>query len=411
MSIELVTVGTELLLGFTVDTNSAFIGQHLAAIGAPIVRRTSVHDTPDAIRDAVDAALTRTGFVLTTGGLGPTRDDMTKHVVAELLGMPLAFDEAIWAELVARWKRLGRELVASNRSQAMVPQGGTVLPNKWGSAPGLWLESPRGVVIMLPGVPFEMKMLMEHEVLPRLVARGGAKAVRSRTLRTGGIGESALAEKIADIEDAIAPLTLAYLPDVASVDLRLTSWDLPVAEADARIADAIARLRERIGGYAWGEGTDDLAATLLDRLRTLGKRVAVGESCTGGMIAARLTDAAGASDVMLGGVASYANSAKRDLLDVPAELIDAHGAVSREVAEAMAVGAARRFGADAAIGVTGIAGPGGGSDEKPVGTVWIATVVDGVVECHRALYPGVRHEIRARATQGALFALWRRLGA
>ena len=209
MRIELVTVGTELLLGFTVDTNSAWIGRALAAVGVQVVRRTSIADTPDAIRDAVDAALSRTGFVLTTGGLGPTRDDLTKLVIAELLEQPLRFDEAIWAMLSERWAKLGRTLVESNRSQAMVPAGATVLTNHWGSAPGLWLDSPRGIVVMLPGVPSEMTRLMEYEVLPRLAARGDGTVIRSTTVRTSGIGESVLAERIGALEDELAPLSLA----------------------------------------------------------------------------------------------------------------------------------------------------------------------------------------------------------
>lgn len=409
MRIELVTVGTELLLGFTVDTNSAWIGRALAAVGVQVVRRTSIADAPDAIRDAVDAALSRTGFVLTTGGLGPTRDDLTKHVIAELLQQPLQFDEAIWAMLSERWAKLGRTLVESNRSQAMVPAGATVLTNHWGSAPGLWLESPRGTVVMLPGVPSEMARLMEHEVLPRLATRGDGTVIRSSTVRTSGIGESVLAETIGALEDELAPLSLAYLPGVAGVDLRVTAWGLPAGEADARLADASARLHSHIGVHAWGDGEDDLATLLLAALRLRGNSLAVAESCTGGLLGGRLTETPGSSDVFRGGVIAYSNRAKGDLLDVPIALIEAHGAVSREVAEAMAAAVATRFGADTAISITGVAGPGGGSAEKPVGTVWFGLLQGGVVDSVRMQFPGDRSEVRARATQAALFGLWRRL--
>ena len=411
MRIELVTVGTELLLGFTVDTNSAWIGRALAAVGVQVVRRTSIADTPDAIRDAVDAALSRTGFVLTTGGLGPTRDDLTKLVIAELLEQPLRFDEAIWAMLSERWAKLGRTLVESNRSQAMVPAGATVLTNHWGSAPGLWLDSPRGIVVMLPGVPSEMTRLMEYEVLPRLAARGDGTVIRSTTVRTSGIGESVLAERIGALEDELAPLSLAYLPGVAGVDLRVTAWGLPAAEADARLADASARLHAHIGVHAWGDGEDDLATLLLAALRVRGNSLAIAESCTGGLLGGRLTEAPGSSDVFRGGVIAYSNRAKGDLLDVRIALIEAHGAVSREVAEAMAAAVATRFGADTAISITGVAGPGGGSAEKPVGTVWFGLLQGGVVDSVRMQFPGDRSEVRARATQAALFGLWRRVQA
>jgi nicotinamide-nucleotide amidase len=409
MYIELVTVGTELLLGFTVDTNSAWMGKALAAVGVQVNRRTAVADSPGPIMDAIAAALSRTGFVITTGGLGPTRDDITKNAVAELLDMPLQFDDAIWAMLTERWARLGRKLVESNRTQAMVPQGATVLTNHWGSAPGLWLESSRGTVVMLPGVPSEMIKLMEHEVLPRLAGRGHGIVIRSTTVRTSGIGESVLAEGIGALEDALAPLTLAYLPGVAGVDLRVDAWALPPDEADRLLADASARLHANVGMHAWGDGDDDLAALLLERLRSGGRTLAVAESCTGGLLGGRLTEIAGASDVFHGGVITYADAAKGELLGVPPELIKEHGAVSREVAEAMVRGVADRLGSTTAISITGIAGPGGGSPEKPVGTVWIATLVDGAVETHRSLFAGDRVEIRARAVQTGLFALWKRV--
>src|SRR6476660_474657 len=267
MNVELVTIGTELLLGFTIDTNGAALARALAGIGVRIVRRTSVGDSPDAIRDAVRDALARSGAVVTTGGLGPTRDDMSKAVVAELFGMPLEFDEGIWQELVARFARLGRAPAPSNRGQAEVPRGAVVLRNRWGTAPGLWFEGAPGLVIMLPGVPGEMRKLVEHEVVPRLAARGHGGVIRSRVVRTTGIPESTLAERLGDIEGDVAPLTLAYLPGFDGVDLRLSAWGLPPDEADARLAGATALLRERAGDYAYGEGEVDLAAIVLERAR------------------------------------------------------------------------------------------------------------------------------------------------
>jgi nicotinamide-nucleotide amidase len=409
MNIELLTIGSELLLGFTVDTNGAELARALSAVGVQVVRRTSVGDDSEAIRRAVLEALGRTGAVLTTGGLGPTRDDVSKVVVAELFGAPLEFDEAVWQALVERFARMGRTPPASNRSQAQVPRGATVLPNRWGTAPGLWLEGPPGLAIMLPGVPGEMRKLMEHEVVPRLAARSDGAVIRSRLVRTTGIPESTLAERLGEIEQAIAPLSLAYLPGYEGVDLRVSAWRLPAAEADARLAAATALLRQRAGQYAYGEGDDDLAALVLESARARRLSLGTAESCTGGLVAARLTEIPGSSDVFIGAVVCYANALKTSLLEVDPELIAADGAVSESVARAMARGACRRLGVDVAVAVTGIAGPGGGTASKPVGTVWLALAQGDEVEARRLQIPGDRHNVRVRSAQAALQLLWRRL--
>jgi nicotinamide-nucleotide amidase len=409
MNIELLTIGTELLLGLTVDTNGAEIAQALAATGAEVVRRTSVSDRPDQIRDAVAEALTRTGAVLTTGGLGPTRDDITKRVVAELFEAPLEFKQELWDALVERFARLERTPVASNRSQAEVPRGAIVLPNRWGTAPGLWLEGERGLVIMLPGVPFEMRRLLEHEVVPRFASRTKGGVVRSVLVRTSGIPESFLAERLGEIEPEIAPLTLAYLPGLEGVDLRISAWNLAPEEADRRLRRAADEIRARAGSCVYGEGESDLAALLLEQARSKKLKLAVAESCTGGLLGARLTEIPGSSDVFVGGVIAYDNRLKVELLGVSPTLIAEHGAVSEPVARAMAIGVAARCGADAALSVTGIAGPGGGTPSKPVGTVWLGCSLNGEVEARRVLFTGSRHDIRARAAQAALFFLYRRL--
>src|SRR4051812_17096752 len=263
MNIELVTIGTELLLGLTVDTNGAEIARTLAARGVRVTRRVSVSDRADAIRDAVSEALQRTGAVLTTGGLGPTRDDISKKVVADLFQAPLEFDEQVWANLLERFARLGRTPVASNRSQAEVPRGATVLRNRWGTAPGLWLEGAPGLAIMLPGVPHEMRRLLEQEVVPRLAARGGGRVIRSLMVRTSGIPESTLAERLGEIEQDITPLSLAYLPGLEGVDLRLSAWDLEPDEADKQLRAAADTLCSRAGEWVYGEDDSDLAELVL----------------------------------------------------------------------------------------------------------------------------------------------------
>lgn len=409
MNIEVLTIGTELLLGFTVDTNGAHIARTLGEIGVRVVRRGSVGDQAEDIRDAVAEALARTGAVIATGGLGPTRDDVTKRVVAELFDAPLEFRDEIWQALVERFARMGRAVPAVNRVQAEVPRGATVLPNRWGTAPGLWLEDGRGLAILLPGVPREMRRLVEHEVVPRLADRAGGRIIRSRVVRTSGIPESLLAERLGDIEERVAPLTLGYLPGYDGVDLRLTAWSAAPDEADAALAAGVAILRERAGDHVYGEDDADLAAVLLEAARAKGWRIAVAESCTGGLVGKRLTDTPGSSDVFVGGVIAYDNAVKVAALDVAEGLLAEHGAVSEAVVSAMALGAARRFGVPLALAVTGVAGPGGGTEAKPVGTVWLATALDGAAEARRVLLPGSREEIRLRAAQAALLLALRRL--
>lgn len=409
MDLELVTIGTELLLGLTLDSNGAEIARVLAGQGVRVVRRVAVADQPEDIAEAVSEALRRTGAVLTTGGLGPTRDDVTKTTIAGLYGAPLEFDDRVWSDLLARFARLLRKPAPSNRSQAQVPRGATVLRNRWGTAPGLWLDGGPGLTIMLPGVPQEMRMLLEHEVVPRLAARATGSVIRSRTVRTTGIPESSLAERMGGIEREIAPLTLAYLPGLEGVDLRLTAWNLAAGEADTRLEVAARILRERAGDQVYGEGDADLAAVVLRRAAAAGVSLATAESCTGGLIGVRLTEIPGSSEVYQGGIVCYSNRLKTEELGVPAALIEEHGAVSEAVVRAMAEGARHKLDADLTVAVTGIAGPGGGTPEKPVGTVWLA-VADATGTLSRSsMFPGSRREIRRRAAQAALWMLRGRL--
>jgi competence/damage-inducible protein CinA-like protein len=414
VKLEVVTIGTELLLGYTVDTNAAELGRALAAAGIEVLRRTTVADRPEAIRAAVAEALERTGAVVTTGGLGPTRDDLTKRVVAELCGRRLLLDPAVLSQIEARFKQLGRwPMPESNRSQAEVPEGATILPNPRGTAPGLWLEDARGrLVILLPGVPSEMRGLLSEQVLPRLAQRDAAgrpRVVLSRTLRTTGVAESSLAERLGQLDEELTPLTLAYLPSPDGVDLRLTAWELEQGEAEARLAAATRRLRAILGADCYGEDGTDLAAVVLEALRRGRHRLAVAESCTGGLVAQRITAVPGASDTFVGGVVAYADVIKTAALKVPLEILQAHGAVSEETVRAMVAGAQRLFSADGAVAVTGIAGPTGGTPDKPVGTVWLAAAMQTDVRALTRRFPGDRDEVRRRAAQAALDLLRRML--
>ncbi|WP_396199954.1 competence/damage-inducible protein A [Gemmatimonas sp.] len=411
MNIEIVTIGDELLLGFTIDTNAAHLARELAALGVRIVRRATCGDDATAIATAVRDALERTGAVITTGGLGPTADDMTKPAIASIFGRGMVLDPDILAALEARWlKRFGHELPASNRQQAMVPEACTILPNRHGSAPGIWLEdAQQRWVAMLPGVPREMRGMLADTIIPHLRDRLplGGPVIRARTLRTVNIAESALADKLGELARGVNGLSLAYLPGNAGVDLRLTSYTLPARETETALTEAARLVREKVGRFIYGEGDDDLAALMLAECAARGLTLAVAESCTGGMLGMRLTAVPGSSRVVQGGTIAYANAVKVRELDVSQSDLDAHGAVSEPVARAMAAGARRRFGTNIGIGITGVAGPDGGTPDKPVGTVWVAVDCDGEVHAVRAVLPGDRSEIRYRAAQLALDRLRR----
>ena len=403
---EVVAIGDELLLGDTVDGNGAWLGRVLAAAGIPVVRRAVVGDDDGAIRDAVAQGLARTGCVVCSGGLGPTRDDLTKPAVAGLLGRDLVLDTA-WLEVIAaRFRERGLEINERSRSQAIVPRGSTVLHNARGTAPGIAIEDARGIVVLLPGVPHELRGLVEDAVVPWLRTRAGhgAQPILTHRIRTTGIAESVLAERIDDLVDGFAPITVAFLPAARGVDLRLTVRGLDAAEASARFAATEASIRERAGAYIYATGDDDLAAAMGRALIGRGLTLAVAESCTGGLLSSWLTDAAGSSAFFLAGYVTYSNEAKQ-ALGVDTSLIAEHGAVSEAVAGAMAEAAMRAARADAALAITGIAGPGGGTEAKPVGTVWIAAALHDrtVVRLHR--FRGDRAEIRARSAQAALFHL------
>ena len=413
MQVELLTIGNELLLGQVVDTNAAELARTLADAGIQVRHRSTVGDDTESIASEVRQALDRSGAVITTGGLGPTGDDVSRPAVAGVLGLPLEFSDEVWGHILARYRFFGRVPAEANRIQAMVPRGGVILQNRWGTAPGLWMEVARpagGLVVMLPGVPYEMRMLTEHELLPRLRSRAAGTVVRSRTVRTVGVAESALAESIGQIEPEIAPLTLAYLPGSDGVDLRVTAWHLPPREADDRLDAALSLVRSRVRDAIYGEGDTDLAAVVLDAARRRGVMLAVAESCTGGLVGGRLTAVPGASEVFLGGVVAYADPVKEAALGISADLLLRDGAVSESVARAMAEGVRRNFGAGLAVSITGIAGPGGGSSTKPVGTVWFATADGRETIAARMVFGGGRNEVRARAAQAALRLLLQRLG-
>jgi len=373
MSAEVLCIGTELLLGNITNGNARWLAEQLAALGITHLRQEVVGDNRERVIAAVRAAAGRCRVLITTGGLGPTPDDLTTDAIAAAFGTPLVEHPAVWADIQAKLSARGRPIVASNRKQALLPEGAQVLPNPTGTAPGMiWSPVPGFTVLTFPGVPSELQAMWQATAVPWLAQAGLAQGVfASRLLRFWGVGESNLAEQMADLLDGTNP-TVAPYAGAGEVKLRLTARaDSPTA-ANALLAPLEAEIRRRTGTLCYGVDDDSLASVVLAALRRRGESVAVAESCTGGGIGAALAAVPGASDVLLGGVIAYANSVKQQLLGVPAALLEQHGAVSDPVALAMAEGARRLTGATWGVAVTGIAGPGGGSAAKPVGLVHIA---------------------------------------
>ncbi|HUR92542.1 MAG TPA: competence/damage-inducible protein A [Gemmatimonadaceae bacterium] len=406
MRVELLTIGDELLLGFTIDTNSAFLGRELAELGIELPRRGTIGDDPDAIAAALREALDRADGVITTGGLGPTSDDVTMAAVASALGVELERNDAIVARLEEIWRSRGRSepLPPANLSQAMIPRGAAILSNHHGTAPGAFVERADGRwVAVLPGVPREMREMFSGSVRDMLRSRApSGQVVRSLAVRTTGVPESRLPALLGDYADGVDGLELAYIPSVEGVDLRLTARGIGSSAADATLRAAARKLSERLEPYAYADGTTDLAEVILEQCRGGKLRLAVAESCTGGMLGQRLTAIAGSSDVFAGGVIAYDNEVKIEMLGVAREDIERHGAVSEEIVTTMASSARRVFGVELGVAITGIAGPAGGSAEKPVGTVWIAVATPDEIVARRLRLFGDRDEIRRRAAQAAL---------
>ncbi len=409
-----VAVGNELLFGETVDTNSAWLGRALASRGITVVRRYTVADDAEEIRHAVREAADIADLVLVSGGLGPTADDITRQTVAELIGAPLEVDQALLQSLRERFEACGHgKLPAPNISQAEVPRGARVLQNAMGTAPGLAMRLSETWLVLLPGVPRELRGIFGGELGDFLDLEFGDQAlpVCHYTVHTTGVPESRLAELI-DEAFAQAPTTselapdvlVAYLPDLRGVDLRLTARGLDDEAAQVQLHHVLERLEPVVEPWRFHAESGDIVEAVSEALRSRGLRLATAESCTAGLMAKRLTDLPGVSDIYVGGVVAYDNSVKETLLEVSRDLLATHGAVSEPVANQMAAGVVGRLGADVGVAVTGIAGPGGGTDEKPVGTVWLAVSGFGSTTSEYARFVGDRWAVRERAAQAA-FAL------
>jgi nicotinamide-nucleotide amidase len=377
MKVAILTVGDEILIGQVVDTNSAWMGKTLNLSGARVERIVSVGDTREAIFDGLKEALRGTDVVLMTGGLGPTKDDITKKCLAEFFGVEMVFHQETYERIVKMFEVWGRPINEAHRLQCFMPANAEILTNRMGTAPGMWFEYRNQVVISMPGVPYEMQYLMDNEVLPRLKNHFPGQPIAHRTILTVGEGESQIAEKLEDFEDSLPEnFKLAYLPNLGQVRLRLTGTGLDAAELDKVLDERAQIIVDRLDNIIFGYGEDTLEAAVGRLLQERGLTLATAESCTGGYLAHRITSVPGSSNYFLGSVISYANEVKMQVLGVPSEVLETEGAVSEATVQHMAEGLLKVIPASIGISISGIAGPGGGSDTKPVGLVWMG-ISDG----------------------------------
>lgn len=402
----LINIGDELLIGQVVNTNAAFIGQQMAAAGYPMTETLTIGDDGDTIRQSIENAFTKTNVVILTGGLGPTRDDITKKVLCDIFHRDLVIDEKTLKQVTDMFAARGMELTETNRQQAAVPEGCTVLTNPLGTAPGMWIEEEGKILIALPGVPFEMEKLIRDEVLPRLLATQNERnLIRYRVLQCTGISESNLSDKLTEYEDQLpANLKLAYLPRPGVIRLRLTGEGSDEVALNKVLDEQFEKLQFVAGEYAFAADDIEIQEVIGRLLANGDKKIATAESCTGGYIAHLITSVPGSSNYFEGSLVSYSNDVKRDLLNVREDNLKRRGAVSEQVVSDMALNCMGLFDVDYTIAVSGIAGPDGGTAEKPVGTVWIAVATPirlVTKEFHFGNRTG-RKQIVERAAQAAL---------
>jgi nicotinamide-nucleotide amidase len=399
---EVLTIGDELLRGEIVDSNKSFLSERLLSLDLETRFHGSVRDDPADMRDAFLRAAARSDVVLVSGGLGPTRDDLTVEVLADTFGRKLVLHEATLAAIEAFFQRFGREMAPNNAKQAYLPEGAEVLENPIGTAPGCFLEVEQACFFCMPGVPRELYRMMDEQVLPRLAARRpGGDVVRATLLRTFGLGESNLDDMLKDVA-ADGDVSLGFRTAFPDNYLRPVARGPSEADAATKLAHVCNVIRDRLGDVIYGEGETTLEAVVGELLVRHGKTLAVAESCTGGLVAERVTAVPGASEYFRGGVCAYANEAKQALLSVPAALLEEHGAVSEPVARAMAEGVRTRLSADFGLATTGISGPSGGSPEKPVGLVYVALAQAGETDVGEFLFPFDRARHRQVTSQVAL---------
>lgn len=403
MKAEIVTIGDEILIGQIVDTNSAWMGQQLNRLGIEVYQVTSVHDDHDHIIRAIDQAGKNAEIVLITGGLGPTKDDITKKCLCEYFETELIFHPEVLEHVKSLLSSRNVVINQLNQDQALLPANCTVLHNSAGTASGMWFEKNGVIFISMPGVPFEMEAIMTEEVFPRLKAMGKTQSIVHKTVLTIGIPESMLAERIEKWEEALPEyIKLAYLPSPMMVKLRLSGYGTDEQLLTGEITRQVEKLQKLIPEAIFGYDNDNLGIALGQMLMKKGKTMASAESCTGGSIAQFITSNAGSSAYFKGGIVAYSNEIKNKVLEVPNDVLEKYGAVSQQVAELMVAGALKVLNSDYAVATTGIAGPDGGSEEKPVGTVWIAVGCRSGISSKKYVFKHNRERNIIRSTHTAL---------
>jgi nicotinamide-nucleotide amidase len=406
MYAEIITIGDEILIGQTVDTNSAWMAQRLNHLGIELLQSRSVHDSEDSIVKAFNSVDPQSQLILITGGLGPTKDDITKRVISEYFGAKLIRDQEVLKKIEAYFNERGRQILESNRRQADLPDKATILPNPLGTASGMWFEKDDKVFVSMPGVPYEMKGLMSNEVLPRIAQKFELPAIYYRTVMTEGMGESFIAEIIKDWEEKLLEkqISIAYLPSPGVVKIRLGAKGkrAELEQIKAKVDQEIDALYELIPTYIYGENDISIQEATAQKLKSSGKTIATAESCTGGYLAHLLTAISGSSDYFKGSVIAYSNEVKIKQLGVSAANLEADGAVSESVIREMAKGAREQLNTDLALATSGVAGPDGGSDDKPVGTVWIALATQEGIYAKKYTFEKDRGRNIKRASYAAL---------
>ncbi len=403
MKAEIITIGDEILIGQIIDTNSAWIADRFNLNGIEIYQITSVHDEHSHILEAIEKAAKKVDLVVITGGLGPTKDDITKSTLCEYFDTKLVFNDSVYNHIKSRFTKLNIDLNKLNRDQALVPESCTVLFNKTGTAPGMWFEKDDTIFVSVPGVPFEMKYLVEHELLPKLLKNEKTDVIYHKTVLTQGIPESMLAVKIEDWENALPEnIKLAYLPSPMSVRLRLSATGTKESQLIDLVDEQIQKLQQIIPESIFGYNKETLAEVIGELLKSESKTLAVAESCSGGYISHLITSVPGSSEFFNGSVTAYSNQIKEGVLGVDGNIISEFGAVSKQVAKEMALGVKRNLNSDYAVSTTGIAGPTGGSNEKPVGTVWIGIAGKNEVFAKKFVFGNNRERNIIRSSQTAL---------
>lgn len=402
MKAEIITIGDELLYGQIQDTNSSFIGESLTAEGIEVVFKTSVGDDINRITEAFDVARSRADVIIASGGLGPTQDDLTKKAVVKAFKRNLIFHQEILKQIEESFRKRGSPMPKINQNQALIPQGAKALSNLWGVAPGIFIEDDKTLFFAVPGVPAEMRWMVENEILPVLRERKPQHFILHLKLRTTGISESAMYEKIEKLIDPKEDVKVAFLPGYLGVDVRLTAESGEERHAQAKIDELEQKIREALGDYVYGTDRETLEEVVGRLLSEKKQTIAVAESCTGGLIGARFTNVSGSSKYFERGVVTYSNEAKTQLLNVPSQTIEKHGAVSEQVAILMAEGIRKLAKSDYGLSVTGVAGPTGGTPQKPVGLVFIGFAHENDSFAQKFMFGEDRNTNRERAAQAAL---------